>query len=103
MGIIQSKPRKVMINNEQYIEFEDWQILGRSMVLQWGQSGHTGWSEMRRHGGTNPVLWCTPSLRNQGIHRPAQDGKIRKIKRSFAYSVTRHRYTNIEKSLDIAL
>jgi len=29
MGIIQSKPKKVIINNEQYIEFEDWQILGR--------------------------------------------------------------------------
>jgi hypothetical protein len=28
MGIIQSKPKKVIINHEQYIEFEDWQILG---------------------------------------------------------------------------
>jgi hypothetical protein len=29
MGIIQAKPKKVMIGGEQYIEFEDWQILGR--------------------------------------------------------------------------
>src|SRR5215470_11735571 len=33
-----------------------------------------------------------PSLRSQGTHRPAQDGKTRKIKRSFAYSATKHRY-----------
>ena len=45
----------------------------------------------------------TPSLRSQGTRRPAQDGKTRKIKGSFAYSATKHRYTNIEKSLDRAL
>ena len=44
-----------------------------------------------------------PSLRSQGTRRPAQDGKTRKIKGSFAYSATKHRYTNIEKSLDRAL
>src|SRR5215813_14047628 len=44
-----------------------------------------------------------PSLRNQGTHRPAQDGKTRKIKEGFASSATKHRYTNIEKSLDRAL
>jgi hypothetical protein len=44
-----------------------------------------------------------PSLKSQGTHRPDQDGKTRKIKGSFAYSATKHRYTNIEKSLDRAL
>ena len=29
MQIIESKPKKVMISGEQYIEYEDWQILGR--------------------------------------------------------------------------
>jgi hypothetical protein len=42
-------------------------------------------------------------LRSQGTHRPAQDGKTRKIKGSFVYSATKHRYTNMEKSLDRAL
>jgi hypothetical protein len=40
-------------------------------------------------------------LRSQGTHRPAQDGKTRKIKGSFAYSAPWHRYTHREKSLDI--
>src|SRR5262249_2302360 len=44
-----------------------------------------------------------PSLRSQVTHRPTQDGKTRKIKENFAYSTTRHRYTNIEKYLDKAL
>ena len=44
-----------------------------------------------------------PSLKSQGTHRPAQDGKTRTIKRSFAYSATQHRYTNIEKALDRSL
>jgi hypothetical protein len=49
------------------------------------------------------TLSWSPSLKSQGTHRPDQDGKTRKIKGSFAYSATKHRYTNIEKSLDRAL
>src|SRR4029453_17476066 len=51
----------------------------------------------------HPQVRFDPSLKSQGTHRPAQDGKKRTIKRSFAYSATRHRYTNIEKSLDRSL
>ena len=29
MQVVASKPKKVMINGEQYLEFEDWQTLGR--------------------------------------------------------------------------
>ena len=28
-GVLDAKPKKVMINNEQYLEFEDWQTVGK--------------------------------------------------------------------------
>jgi len=49
------------------------------------------------------TILLDPSLKSQGTHRPVQDGKTRKIKGSFAYSVTKHRYTNIGIYLDNAL
>jgi hypothetical protein len=43
------------------------------------------------------------SLRSQGTHRRAQDGKTRKTRGIFSYAAMQHRYTHTEKSLDIAL
>jgi len=32
-SIVESKPKKVIVNKEQYLEFEDWQTLGRFFNL----------------------------------------------------------------------
>jgi mersacidin/lichenicidin family type 2 lantibiotic len=47
-------------------------------------------------GGIPPGL----SLRSRGTHWRVQDGKPRKTQGIFCYSATKHRYTNMEKSLD---
>lgn len=38
-GVIKSKPKKVEMNGEQYLEFEDWQILGRFYGITCKQEG----------------------------------------------------------------
>lgn len=47
--VLQQKPKKVMINGEQYLEFEDWQTLGRF------------------YGATVGVEWTKPVTRNNRI------------------------------------
>jgi hypothetical protein len=46
--------------------------------------------------------WSILSLRSRGTHWRVQDGKPRKTQGIFCYSATKHRYTNMEKSLDIS-
>ena len=49
--VLKAKPNKVMINNEQYLEFEDWQTLGRfyglTVKVKWTKpvllEGVRGW------------------------------------------------------------
>lgn len=49
--VLKTKPNKVMINNEQYLEFEDWQTLGRfyglTVKVEWSKpvllEGVRGW------------------------------------------------------------
>src|SRR5215510_287038 len=73
----------------------------KSKIPRWNLAfaGSRTRQRLARCGWRNP----NPSLKSQGTHRPVQDGKTRKIKGSFAYSATKHRYTNIGIYLDNAL
>lgn len=46
MGVINKKPKKVIINGEQYLEFEDWQTIARFFNLTVG----TDWTKRLENG-----------------------------------------------------
>ncbi len=73
MSWVQQKPKKVMINGEQFLEFGDWQILARfygaTVGIDWTKAIEGGWEAraiVYRNGETiaSAEAMCTRSERN---------------------------------------